>query len=55
MTDDSFLGAMVRKLEEAREAEGQFKDVKINEVIVHMKIEASDQNYADKYRELIEE
>ena len=52
---DNFLEAMIEKLEEAKQAEGQFKDVKITEVLVHMKIEASEQTYADLLQNKMDE
>ena len=53
--DRNFVEAMIGKLEEAYEAEGQFKDTKISEVLVHMKIETSDKRYSELLREKMQE
>lgn len=53
--DKSFLNGIINKLEAAHDSEGQFKDTKITEAIVHLKIEATDQTYADLFKEKLEE
>lgn len=53
--DKKFLEAMVNKLEKAYEAEGQFKNTKISEVLVHLKMEATGKKYSTLLKEKIEE
>jgi len=52
---EKLLQAIKKKLEDAREAEGQFKDTKIDEAIVHLKIELYDGTYADLIKEKMQE
>jgi len=55
MTSEQFLEAIKEKLEDARDADGQFKDTKIDEVIVHLEIELYDGTYADLLKEKMQE
>ena len=52
---EKFLKAVKEKLEEAKEAEVQFKDTKIDEAIAHLEIELYDGTYADLLKEKMQE